>query len=106
MTMQTDPRHPAKTGAAKRAGSPGRVVSWPDVLRALQSDQARCGALASYRASGHTADDFGTRRAARVAMSEALTKTEDMLESATGRMTAERLALRSVRRRLEAEVWP
>ena len=103
MTMQADSRHTEKTGVHRGHASPGRAVAWRDVLGALQSDNGRSAALASYRAAGHTADSFATSRHARRAMAEALTRTEDALESANGRLTGERLALRAVRRTLECE---
>lgn len=108
--MQTDPSASPridKTGSRKRSSAPGRACSYREVLAALQSDGARSGALSAYRAAGFTADDFATRRQARLAMLEALVSAEDVLEiAARGRMTSERLAVRDVRRRLESEVCP
>jgi hypothetical protein len=91
--------------AAKPARSPGRPTTYRDVLRVLQSDAARSGALMRYRAAGFTADDFATRRNARETMADALSRTEDVLEGVRGaHAQAERAVIRDVRRRLEIEV--
>jgi hypothetical protein len=82
-------------------------VAWPDVLRAVQSAKARERALVRYRTAGFTPDDFAAKRAAREAMADALTRTEDDLELNPGRdAQATRAAIRAVRRRLEVELWP
>jgi hypothetical protein len=90
----------------------GARLAWPDVLRAVQGDEARSRLLGLYRAAGFTPDDFGGggsrgNRAAREALSDALVRTEDMLEGRHGRLAAdERARVRALRRRLEGELWP
>jgi hypothetical protein len=83
----------------------GRVC-WPDVLRVVQGDETRSYALTRFRHSGFDADSFARLIAARVAAVDALTRTEDWLESKGPRTERERLAIRDVRRRLEVELWP
>lgn len=83
-----------------------RVLGWADVLRAVLGGEARSAALGAYRAAGFTPDDFGRLRAARMAMADALTRCEDRLEIAHPGTRAERGAIRTVRRRLERELWP
>lgn len=96
--------HAGKTVVAKRTTSPERVVTYRDVLAALQGEYARFLALGLYRSAGYAAKDFTARRAARAAMAKALTVTEDALELRGGRR--EREAIRVVRRLLENEVYP
>lgn len=107
---------------AEKPRSPIRVrtqiggVTFADVLRAVQGDETRSYALGRYRAAGHSVDAFGTgskggHRAAREAMADALSRTEDWLEvderrAGRDQRQAERLAIRDVRRRLELELWP
>lgn len=82
-------------------------LGWPDVLRAVQSSKARERALVRYRAAGFTPDDFAAKRAAREAMAESLTRTEDELELNPGRAAqSTRATVGVVRRRLEQELWP
>jgi len=69
------------TGAGKPARAAGSTIAYRDVLRALPRDETRQRALEAYRATGHTADDFGHVRAARAAMVEALVGTEDAVEA-------------------------
>ena len=102
-----------KTGGQKRPRTAGTRVTWPDVLAVVQGDETRSRCLLRYRLAGFTPDDFGRSRLAREAMSDALTRTEDLLEyQAVDRprrahlYDAERAAIRNVRRRLEREVWP
>jgi hypothetical protein len=96
--------HLGKTAVHKQTASLGTLVSYPEVVAALQTDLARSIALGAYRSAGYTARDFALRRSARVAMTEALTATEDALELRGVRR--EREAIRAVRRRLECEVSP
>lgn len=86
--------------------SSGTPVTYRGVLAALQGDDARSMALGLFRGAGCTADDFGHRTAARWAMAEALTRTEDSLETRGPGTRRERDVIRAIRRRLEAEVWP
>lgn len=92
---------PAETPRARRS-----VLGWGDVLRPLQRDEARSVALSLYRARGYSPDDFGRVRAARGAMADALSRTEDWLEIEHPRCETERAAVRRVRRALEQELWP
>jgi hypothetical protein len=96
--------HAVKTAIAKRTASPGTLVTYREVVRALQTDYARFLALGLYRGCGYIAEDFALRRSARAAMAVALTATEDALELRGSRR--ERESVRAVRRRLEWEVWP
>src|SRR5687768_10070372 len=95
-----------KTASRKPDGARRRVLGWPDVLRALSSDEARSSALALFRTAGFTPDQFGHVRAAREAVVDALARTEDLLEVRCPRREAERRAVQSVRRSLELELWP
>ena len=94
--------HTGKTAVAKTTASLGTLVSYREVVWALQSDYARFLALGLYRRAGYAPKDFALRRA-RAAMAVALTTTEDALELRGARR--EREAIRAVRRRLEREVW-
>ena len=95
-----------KTGTRKAMASPERPIAWRDILGAVQGDDARQDVLSRYRAAGFTPDDFSRLIAARQAACDALTYAEHALELRShGRMTTERLAMMTVRRRLEIEVW-
>lgn len=89
-----------KTAAEKRTTSPGPRFEWSGVLRALRGEEARSSATGLYRAAGFKPHDF-ERPAARRAMADALSRTEDFLEMR--RATREREAIRDVRRALESE---
>jgi hypothetical protein len=102
-----------KTAAGKPVSAVGARLAWADVLRVLQGDETRERCLSRYRAAEFTPDDFGCLRAAREAMADALTRTEDWLEyreldEPKGRLDRyrQRMAIRDVRRRLERELWP
>ena len=102
-----------KTRVQKRPRAVETRLAWPDVLAVLPTDETRSACLSRYRLAGFTPDDFGRSRLAPEAMSDALTRTEDLLEyQAVDRprrahlYDAERAAIRNVRRRLEREVWP
>ncbi len=110
MTELHSPASPTRTKTAVRgAASPrGGVLTWPQVLAALQDDNARSEALSLYRARGFTPDDFGRLREARAAMADALSRAEDQIElrrQSPARDQA-RALVRSARRRLEVELWP
>lgn len=101
--------------ARTRTRMPQDRVTWPEVLRVLPDPAAQSYAVTLYNAHGFLPDDMsvnekahGTagrrRRRARAAMADALARTEDLLE--IRRRHSQRLAVRAVRRRLEAEVWP
>jgi len=94
----------ARTSTAERRAR----LQWPDVLRAVPSPKTRERALDAYRAAGFTPDDFAAKRAAREAMADALSRTEQWLELApeNASRAAGRAAIRAVRRRLEFELWP
>jgi hypothetical protein len=114
--MQIDPElspNSIKKAPADRSRARKRGVLWSDVLRAVQDDESRSYALTRYRASGHSPDDFANLRAAREAMLEVLTYTEDWLEMLERDHVAKRAVrkairegIREVRRRLELELWP
>lgn len=92
---------PKKTTRARRV-----ALGWSDLVRAVQSDEARFCFLDRYRAAGFTPDHFGHLRTARETAADALSRTEDMLEGMRGpRREEERQAIRVVRRRLELELW-
>jgi hypothetical protein len=76
------------------------------VLRALgPHDGARALVLADFRARGGSPDTWHLR-STREAMVEALSRAEDALEvESRGRMTAARVDLRGIRRRVERELW-
>lgn len=82
------------------------VLTWPDVLRCLQTDAARSYVLSLYRASSFSAESWNLR-AARERIADLLTALEDRLERARARAdVADRVASRALRRRLELELWP
>lgn len=93
---------PGPRFARKTTSRPFATVTWPDVARVLHRESTRDAALGRYRAAGWTPDDFASKRKAREAMANALTRVEDQLELST----ASRDAVRDVRRRLEWELWP
>lgn len=82
-------------------------VTWPDVVKALQDDESRRFVMSRYNASGWCPDDFARRVEARSVLADALSRTEDILETKRGSNAAtERLRIRTVRRRLELELYP
>jgi len=91
-----------KDASSKTLRATRRVFSWPDVLRAIaECGEARTLALAHYRASGFTPDDFAHSRAARECMADALTRAEDWLEMHRPRF--DRGVIQAVRRSLEGD---
>lgn len=99
-------RRIGKTGSEKRKPTPGMRLGWPDVVRAVQSDEARSQTMSRYNASGYCPDDFAHKLAARAVMADALTRVEDILESRGPSTAAERARIRTVRRQLEVELYP
>lgn len=101
MLVSMNTTHAARdTRFGRRKNATG--VRWPDVLRALSSDETRAAVLTRYRAGGWSPDDFASNGLARDAMADALTHAEDLLELQRGSTrAAEREAVREVRRRLE-----
>jgi hypothetical protein len=95
-----------KTAVEKTVRPQKNVLTWWAVLRGLQGDDVRSAAMGQYRAKGYTAEDFATKRNARVAMCAALTAAEDWLENEHPGRRGERAELRAVRRKLERELWP
>jgi hypothetical protein len=89
---------------------------WRELLRGLPAGKTRLEVLGRFKAAGFTADQFemasvgrgaATRRGARIAMADALTRVEDQLELRSGgRPSRLREALKGLRRRLEWEVFP
>lgn len=107
------PRDPGKTSSDFLLRAAGGPVAWRDVLAVLQDDETRSYALSRFRDAGFSADAFGHRRAAREALADALTRTEDWLEyrevdhpRRAHWYRPQREAIRGVRRRLEWELWP
>lgn len=99
----------ASSGTRFKSGTGARpfaIVTWPDIVRAVERETTRETLMARYRAAGFTPDDFAGRRGAREAMADALTRTEDALEDRSSVGSRERAALCDVRRRLEWELWP
>ncbi len=87
-----------------KVSNPVKRVTWPDVLGATRTEQTRLAVTIRFREAGFTADQFAHSAAARRAACDALTYAEDALElQSRGRMTEERVAMRTVRRRLECE---
>lgn len=109
-------RSGTKTAPEKSCAPRARVLGWPEVLRAVQDDEARSFTFASFRAAGFTPDHWVDRhmgRKAREAMADALTRTEDRLEMSAAdeirgrsRRESARAEIRIVRRQLEVELWP
>lgn len=96
-----------KTAARFRSASPGTRFGWPDVLRAIQDDEARARVVARLRDAGLSPDDIvAPRRYPRVVLLEAIVAEEDRLEREHPRRHEERSTIREMRRRLECEVWP
>ncbi len=104
--VEASTRSGGKRAGQDRVRSVRTALGWPDVLYAVQNDEARSAALGLYRARGFRPDDFGRIRRAREAMADALTRTEDMLEMRGRRSDDERARVRAVRRQLEWELWP
>lgn len=106
--------HPGHENASQRA-KPKResqktevpCITFAAVARAIGPfDAERVAVMARFRASGGRPDAWH-ERATREAMADALSKVEDRAElESRGRMTAARLAMRGVRRRLELDLWP
>lgn len=99
---------PEKSSPQFASEASGRPIAWRDVLGCLESEIARRRAVDAYRAAGFSPDDFGGSRALRATMAEALVRIEDWLELElqSSWVARERRAIRSVRRRLEEELWP
>jgi hypothetical protein len=94
----------ANSRARSGKASSGSRLTWAGLLASLLTDETRQLVVGAYRQAGFTPDDFGSY-AARVAAVSALSRAEDACEvKSGGRMTAERLALRTYRRLLEDEV--
>lgn len=96
---------------AKRAGrlsvrSLGRRVTYPDVLRVLTRTAVRSHCLQTWRALGGDPDHWESNRTYREAMVTALADTEGWLEATHPTWAIDRAAVRSVRRRLESELFP
>ncbi|MBN1605081.1 MAG: hypothetical protein JW940_00525 [Polyangiaceae bacterium] len=95
-----------KHAAGKPLSAPESRLGWSDVLRVLQDEKARSVALAHYRTSGWTPEDFGQVRTARAVMADALARAEDALEWRPGGGGIDRARVRALRQRLERELWP
>ncbi len=96
--------HPAIPRVRKAQASSGTRCTWAGLLGSLHSDETRQLVCSAYRQAGFTPECFPSF-AARVAACHAMSRGEDALEVMHGgRMTAERLSLRSYRRMLEDEV--
>lgn len=96
-----------KTPAKKPARSVRRGRWWEMTLRAINSEETRSRVVTGYRAGGFSLDDLECQRPAQVLLVEVLTRTEDWLEGIKGaRRAEERTALRDIRRKLEAAVYP
>jgi hypothetical protein len=83
-----------------------RVVSWPALLGCLSGAAARERFLRCYREAGFSPDQFGAVRSAREAAADALSRTEDWLEVTNPGPRSGASAIRTVRARLETELWP
>lgn len=114
-TMSIAARRIGNSRPQKPSAPPGTPIRWQDVLRCLPDDETRSHALDRFRSAGFSADEFGMpaigrgagrRRQAREAAADALARTEDWLESEHSRRTRDRDVIRTVRRRLEQELWP
>lgn len=109
-TTDTAIARPGKTplrGEAKTRGAVNGSVSAADVRRALALDaETRTVAMVSFGRAGGDLDRWGPSDRRR--MADALTHAEDGLEAQrpTASRAAACTAIRAVRRRLEAEVWP
>ena len=103
-TIQETPR---KMGGRRNEAGPESRFSWPAILRALSDTETRSFVLSRYRELGAQPADWPSRRSLE-AMADALTAAEDWLElrRATPRLLATRSRLRTIRRRLERELWP
>lgn len=103
-TETAQPKTAAKNSHAPRR----RRVRWADVLRAMPDSKTLRMFLGLMANSGITAsswNDGSKDRAPRVAMAEALTRTEDWLEGRNA-LRSQGPAVQEVRRRLECELWP
>lgn len=90
-----------KTRGANRADAAGRPIEWRDVLGCLPTDETRSYVTGRLREAGFSVDSFKRVRGARETVADALTRIEDRGELSGTR----RDALKSVRRRLEWELW-
>lgn len=103
----SDSRDIGKTRVRNSKTSPGTRVTWPDVLAAVQDDETRSGIVRRLGDAGFLVDAFANQRTARIIVCERLVAYEDRLEAASGARLAPRgLAVRTLRRRLELELWP
>lgn len=96
-----------QSGQPKTRGAVNGSVSAADVRRALALDaETRTVAMVHFGRAAGSLDRWGPSDRKR--MANALIRTEDGLEAQrpTASRAAACAAIRSVRRRLEAEVWP
>lgn len=82
-----------------------RAVQWPEVLAAIQRTEIRKTVLDQFRSGGFNAESWRLR-SAREAMAGLLTRAEDRVELEHPGWARDRVALRTVRRRLELELFP
>jgi len=95
------------------AGNPLRRVTLREALATLgEHDRARALVMGRFKALGGELDHVDGVRAHRVRLVDALTFAEDRIELADAGharafdRSADRQALRALRRRLELELWP
>jgi hypothetical protein len=75
-------------------------------MGALSRDETRAMATGTFREAGFSADSFGSQRKAREAMADILTRVEDWIGLEHPGWKVDLTAIKSVRRRLELELWP
>ncbi len=80
-----------KTATGKRRSALRTRIGWPEAVGCLQGAKTR--------------QSFNTLRSARECAADALTHTQDLVESQSANRT-QLTAIREVRRRLELELWP
>jgi hypothetical protein len=101
-------RLPVPRALARVAPAVKASVTWPEVLRALGRDSVRSYALDQLKRRGFSPVFFGAgsgARPTREAVADALSATEGWLELEHPKYP-ERKTTKTVRRRLEVELWP
>jgi hypothetical protein len=91
----------SKQAPAGPSSPVGGAFGWPLVVRGLGCLPSRPSVERRYRTAGFKPDHLATKKAARIALANALTATEDQLETEHPLRTRERTALRDLRRQVE-----
>lgn len=92
----------------KSATTQERAIDWRDVVSILPTDEERELAARPILTAGFSRDDVRSSHKCREILLEALIRIEDARELArdTEARREARSTLRTLRRRLETELWP